>query len=92
MVSFEYCLQALHHLCQHNMAVGVGLIPVTGQTLPLLSMGGTSNVIVASVLGVMFAISAQHQTANKDSVAAKPKKVDNTEFVSDDIDDIENQD
>lgn len=75
-----------------NMAVGVGLIPVTGQTLPLLSMGGTSNVIVASVLGVMFAISAQHQTANKDSVAAKPKKVDNTEFVSDDIDDIENQD
>lgn len=78
-----------------NMAVGVGLIPVTGQTLPLLSMGGTSSVIVASVLGVMFAVSAQHQTSNKDSVATKQKKVDNTEFVSDDIDDIddiENQD
>lgn len=75
-----------------NMAVGVGLIPVTGQTLPMLSMGGTSNVIVASVLGVIFAISAQRQTVSKAPDATKkPKRIDNTEFVSDDVEDIDNQ-
>lgn len=76
-----------------NMAVGVGLMPVTGQTLPMLSMGGTSNVIVGSVLGVIFAVSAKNQTVQKESEAVKkPKSKDNTEFVSDDIDDMEDRD
>lgn len=41
-----------------NMSVGVGLIPVTGQTLPMVSMGGTSNVITGGALGIILSISA----------------------------------
>ncbi len=76
------CLQAFI-----NMAVGVGLIPVTGQTLPLISMGGTSNVIVGGVLGVVFSVSAHLKPREVKVDASKEMKetTASTEFVSDDI-------
>ncbi len=40
-----------------NMSVGVGLIPVTGQPLPLVSRGGTSILVVSGFLGLMQGIS-----------------------------------
>lgn len=40
-----------------NMAVAVGLAPVTGQPLPLISKGGTSTVINCVYIGVLLSIS-----------------------------------
>ncbi len=40
-----------------NMSVAVGLIPVTGQTLPLISKGGTSILITSFYLGVILSVS-----------------------------------
>lgn len=40
-----------------NMAVAVGLIPVTGQTLPLISRGGTSTVITCIYFGIILSVS-----------------------------------
>ena len=40
-----------------NMMVAVGLAPVTGQPLPLISKGGTSTIINCAYIGVMLSIS-----------------------------------
>lgn len=40
-----------------NMCVNVGLIPVTGQPLPLVSMGGTSMWFTCLALGVILSVS-----------------------------------
>ena len=40
-----------------NMAVSVDLFPVTGQTLPFLSHGGSSILINAMAMGVVLSIS-----------------------------------
>lgn len=40
-----------------NMAVSVNLLPVTGQTLPLVSMGGSSLIFTSTSLGIILSIS-----------------------------------
>ncbi len=40
-----------------NMSVAVGILPVTGQPLPLVSMGGTSLIITFGSLGIVLSIS-----------------------------------
>ena len=45
-----------------NMLVAVGLAPVTGQPLPLISRGGTSTIINCLYLGIILSIS---RTAKK---------------------------
>ncbi len=40
-----------------NMAVAVGLAPVTGQPLPLISKGGTSTIINCAYIGVILSVS-----------------------------------
>ena len=40
-----------------NMSVASGLIPVTGQPLPLISRGGTSTIITCAYFGIMLSIS-----------------------------------
>ena len=40
-----------------NMMVAVGLAPVTGQPLPLISKGGTSTIINCAYIGVILSVS-----------------------------------
>lgn len=40
-----------------NMGVAVGLLPVTGQTLPLVSKGGTSYIITCAYIGMILSVS-----------------------------------
>ena len=48
-----------------NMAVAVGLAPVTGQPLPLISRGGTSTIINCLYMGIILSIS---RTAKKKEI------------------------
>lgn len=40
-----------------NMAVAVGLIPITGQPLPLISRGGTSILVTCVYIGIILSVS-----------------------------------
>ena len=51
-IAFLLVTQALF-----NMAVAVGLAPVTGQPLPLISKGGTSTIINCVYIGMLLSIS-----------------------------------
>ena len=53
-----------------NMAVAVGLVPVTGQPLPLISKGGTSTIINCVYIGVILSVS--YSAKKKDDVDADP--------------------
>ncbi len=46
-----------------NMAVAVELFPVTGQTLPLISSGGTSIWMTCLAIGIVLSVSAKRQEA-----------------------------
>ena len=50
-LSFTLVLQALA-----NMAVMVNLFPVTGVTLPLISMGGTSFIFTCLAIGIILSV------------------------------------
>ncbi len=52
-----------------NMAVAVGLFPVTGQPLPLISTGGTSIWMTCFAIGIILSVSA----ANKKDVIPSVK-------------------
>ena len=51
-LSFALVIQALV-----NMGVAVGLGPVTGLTLPFISMGGTSQLFAGIALGIILSVS-----------------------------------
>lgn len=46
-----------------NMAVAVELFPVTGQTLPLVSSGGTSIWMTCLAIGIVLSVSAKRKPA-----------------------------
>ncbi|MFD0963491.1 FtsW/RodA/SpoVE family cell cycle protein [Pseudofulvibacter geojedonensis] len=55
-----------------NMAVAVELFPVTGQTLPLVSSGGTSIWMTCLAFGLILSVSAKNKT--KEEVKNKKEK------------------
>jgi cell division protein FtsW len=59
-----------------NMGVVVGLGPITGQPLPLVSMGGTSMVFTGLALGIVISVSRgeQDQSWEKNSAPEKVKE------------------
>ncbi|MEE1099500.1 MAG: FtsW/RodA/SpoVE family cell cycle protein, partial [Alistipes sp.] len=56
--------QALLHIM-----VTINLIPETGQTLPLISRGGSSTLFTAMALGMILSVSRQNEEQSHD----KPK-------------------
>lgn len=56
-----------------NMCVAVGLAPVTGQPLPLISRGGTSTIINCVYIGVILSISrSAKKKGNNSDLTKKP--------------------
>ena len=51
-----------------NMAVAVELFPVTGQTLPLISSGGTSIWMTCLAIGIILSVSARRQELKEQEV------------------------
>lgn len=60
-IGFSLVFQALI-----NMAVAVHLFPVTGQTLPLISMGGTSIWFTCISIGIILSVSRKVEIETKD--------------------------
>ncbi|MFO7863611.1 MAG: FtsW/RodA/SpoVE family cell cycle protein [Salinivirgaceae bacterium] len=67
-----------------HMAVSVGIFPVTGQTLPFVSMGGTSLLISSVQMGIILSVSRSLQMDNK----KRTSQTQNTEPDEDDQSDI----
>jgi cell division protein FtsW len=57
-----------------NMAVAVGLFPVTGQPLPLISTGGTSIWMTCFAIGIILSVSAAN---SKDIVPVVKDELEN---------------
>ena len=51
-----------------NMGVSIGLLPVTGQPLPFVSMGGTSLMATGIIIGMILSVtrSMEDETLNKE--------------------------
>jgi cell division protein FtsW len=67
-LSFTLVIQALA-----NMAVNVNLFPVTGVTLPLLSMGGSSFLFTCTAIGIILSVSryVEKNESGKDELEEK---------------------
>lgn len=61
-LGFTFSIQALS-----NMAVAVGIVPVTGVALPLISMGGTSYLFACVSVGLLLSISRYVEENEKNS-------------------------
>ena len=55
-----------------NIAVATNLFPVTGQTLPLISSGGTSIWMTCFALGMILSVSASKQETEEDILDDNP--------------------
>jgi cell division protein FtsW len=60
-----------------NMSVSVGLLPVTGQPLPLISMGGTSMLFTGAAFGIILSVSRE---IRKEEEAKTRKNVEKQSF------------
>lgn len=67
-LSFTLVIQALA-----NMAVTVNLMPVTGITLPLVSMGGTSIWFTSLAIGIILSVSRTVEDAEKKKKALEAR-------------------
>jgi len=60
-----------------NMAVAVELFPVTGQTLPLISSGGTSIWMTCLAIGIILSVSAKREALiNEESTISNENPLD----------------
>ena len=55
-----------------NMMVAVGIVPVTGQPLPLISKGGTSSIINCIYIGMILSISRSAQKKGEPAPKQQP--------------------
>ena len=58
-----------------NMAVATNLFPVTGQTLPLISSGGTSIWMTCFALGMILSVSASKEETEEDILDDNPLEI-----------------
>lgn len=69
-VAFSLVFQAMT-----NMMVAVNLLPVTGQTLPLISMGGTSIWFTSIAIGIILSVSREIEaSAEADNQPSKSEE------------------
>jgi cell division protein FtsW len=65
-LSFTLAIQAIA-----NMAVTVNLFPVTGVTLPLVSMGGTSFIFTCLAIGIILSVSRNVEQSERKNIMSK---------------------
>jgi len=57
-----------------NMAVAVSLFPVTGQTLPLVSRGGSSILFTCFAMGIVLSISRGSKVEQLETISNETDK------------------
>ncbi len=72
-ITFNIIFQAFLHII-----VNIGIIPVTGQPLPLVSHGGTAMIMTAAQIGIILNISQNNSRTSIKPVVAKTDE--NTEI------------
>ena len=55
-----------------NVGMNLGIMPVTGITLPLMSYGGSSVLVTFIAIGLLQSIHVQAQLTSRDSRAPTP--------------------
>ena len=60
LISLQVCI---------NVAVCLGIMPVTGQTLPMVSMGGSSNLFIGMAIGLILSVSREVQEQQQEEEA-----------------------
>ncbi len=67
-----------------NMAVAVDLLPVTGQPLPLVSMGGTSIWFTSIAIGIILSVSKEieNEVIENDELTIEKKKQEENEHTT----------
>jgi cell division protein FtsW len=68
-LSFTLVIQAMA-----NMAVNVNLFPVTGVTLPLVSMGGSSFLFTCLAIGIILSVARNVEKAEGEAIPVTTKK------------------
>jgi len=58
-----------------NMGVAVDLLPVTGQTLPLVSMGGSSLLFTSVAFGIILSVSRGVDSLEENAIEEEKSKV-----------------
>ena len=58
-----------------NMSVSVELMPVTGQTLPLISSGGTSIWMTCLSIGIILSVSNKYESNNDEVDKTNPLEI-----------------
>jgi cell division protein FtsW len=87
-LSFSMVFQAMI-----NMAVAVNLIPVTGQTLPMVSMGGSSILFTSISFGLFLSVSrcTEQIKVEGKKKASKGEKTEKVETEKEIVKDIESE-
>ncbi|TXH23435.1 MAG: cell division protein FtsW [Chitinophagaceae bacterium] len=71
-LSFTLVIQAMA-----NMAVTVNLFPVTGVTLPLVSMGGSSFLFTCAAIGIILSVSRSVEEMRKEKTMETVSQIEN---------------
>ena len=61
-----------------NMAVNVNLMPVTGVTLPLVSMGGSSFLFTCLAIGIILSVARNAEQMQRDTAASSDNPLKTT--------------
>lgn len=73
-LSFSLVIQAMA-----NMAVAVNLVPVTGVTLPLVSMGGSSFLFTCASIGIILSVARNVEQSEGEQKPSVEKVQEDTE-------------
>ena len=66
-----------------NMIVAVNLVPVTGQPLPLISMGGTALIMTSISVGIIINITKYSEKAGKETEKEEIEEHDREQNIED---------
>ena len=58
-----------------NMAVAVNLFPVTGLTLPMVSMGGSSMIFTSIAMGIILSVSHEVTQGKQEAEGRQVKHI-----------------
>lgn len=62
-----------------NMGVSIGLLPVTGQPLPFISMGGTSIMATGFMLGMILSVTKSIEDEENETIEETEIVTENTD-------------